>query len=125
MTSRAIDSILNNMVGRFESIKSLKEFEKTSLIRKINSLEKELVRLKDERTLQRIHLNNNPKDFNYTKFKNLKTKIYWKQNRLNAKRQKLNNLEKEIETKRYKVCFGTKALLKKDYQAFIHRIQFP
>lgn len=28
MTSRTIDSILSNMVGRFESIKSLKEFEK-------------------------------------------------------------------------------------------------
>lgn len=121
MTSRTIDSILSNMVGRFESIKSLKEFEKTSLIRKINNLEKELVKLKDKRAIQRIHLNDNPKDFNYTKFKNLKTKIYWKQNSLNAKRQKLNNLKKEIETKRYKVCFGTKALLKNDYQAFINQ----
>jgi len=121
MTSRAIDSILSNMVGRFESIKSLKEFERTSLIRKINNLEKELVKLKDERAIQRIHLNDNPKEFNYTKFKNLKTKIYWKRNSLNAKRQKLNNLEKEIETKRYKVCFGTKALLKNDYQAFVNQ----
>lgn len=119
MTSRALDAVLSNMTGRFESIKALKEFERTSLIRKINTLENELIKLKDERTLQRISLQNNPKDFNYTKFKNLKRKIYWKQNRLNAKKQKLFNLEREIETNKYKVCFGTKKLLKKDYQAFV------
>ena len=121
MTSRAIDSILSNMIGRFESIKALKEFERMSLIRKIDKLEKELTKLKEERTAQRINLKNDPKDFNYTKFKNLKAKIYWKQNRLNEKRQKLSNLEKEIETKNYKICFGTKKLLKKDYQAFVNQ----
>ena len=105
MTSRAIDSILSNMVGRFEAIKALKEFERTRLNRKINTLENELIKLKEERTLQRISLQNNPKDFNYTKFKNLKRKIYWRQNRLNTKKQKLFNLEREIETNKYKVCF--------------------
>lgn len=119
MTSRAIDSVLSNMVGRFESIKALKEFEKDSLLRKINSLEKELKKLKDERTLQRRSLQLNEKIFNYTKFKNLKTKIYWKQNRLNTKKQKLANLEKEIETNKYKVCFGTRFLMRNDYQAFV------
>ena len=43
LTSRAIDSILSNMLCRFESIKSLKEFEKRSLERKIFSIEKELI----------------------------------------------------------------------------------
>lgn len=121
MTSRTIDSVLSNMVGRFESIKALKEFEKDSLSRKINSLEKELEKLKDERTLQQRLLQLNEKVFNYTKFKNLKTKIYWKQNRLNTKKQKLKNLEKEIETGKYKVCFGTKELLQKDYSKFIKK----
>ena len=121
LTSRAIDAILSNMLGRFESIKELKEFERKSLERKIFSLEKELSKLKDERTLQRINLNNNSKDFNFTKYRNLKIKIYWKQNRLNTKKQKLKNLEKEIETSKYKVCFGTKNLLKKDYKEFIKK----
>ena len=119
LTSRAIDAILSNMLGRYESIKELKEFERKSLERKISTLEKELTKLKDERTLQRISLNNNLKDFNFVKYKNLKIKIYWKQNRLNTKKQKLKNLEKEIETDKYKVCFGTKNLLKKDYKEFI------
>ena len=121
LTSRAIDAILSNMLGRYEAIKELKEFERKSLERKISTLEKELTKLKDERSLQRVSLNNNSKDFNFTKYKNLKIKIYWKQNRLNTKKQKLKNLEKEIETGKYKVCFGTKALLQKDYNKFIKK----
>ena len=121
LTSRAIDAILSNMLGRYEAIKELKEFERKSLERKISTLEKDLTKLKDERTLQRISLNNNSKDFNFVKYKNLKIKIYWKQNRLNTKKQKLKNLESEIETGKYKVCFGTKELLQKDYSKFIKK----
>ena len=121
LTTRAIDAIMSNMLGRYEAIKELKKFERKSLERKISTLEKELTRLKDERTLQRINLNNNLKDFNFVKYKNLKIKIYWKQNRLNTKKQKLKNLGKEIETGKYKVCFGTKKLLQKDYSKFIKK----
>ena len=121
LTSRAIDAILSNMLGRYEAIKELKEFERKSLERKISTLEKELTKLKDERTLQRINLNNDSKDFNFVKYKNLKIKIYWKQNRLNTKKQKLKNLETEIETGKYKVCFGTKKLLQKDYKEFVKK----
>ena len=121
LTSRAIDAILSNMLGRYESIKELKEFERKSLERKIFNLEKELVKLKDERTLQRINLKNDCKNFNFTKYKNLKIKIYWKQNKLNTKKQKLKNLEKEIGTSKYKICFGTKELLHKDYKEFVRK----
>ena len=121
LTTRAIDAIMSNMLGRYEAIKELKEFERKSLERKISTLEKELTKLKNERTLQRISLNNNSKDFNFTKYKNLKIKIYWKQNRLNTKKQKLKKLENEIETGKYKVCFGTKNLLQKDYREFVKK----
>ena len=120
LTSRTIDAILSNMLGRYESIKTLKKFERKSLERKIFNLEKELIKLKDERILQRVKKNNS-KNFNYIKYKELKTKIYWKQNKLNTKKQKLKNLEKEIETSRYKVCFGTKELFQKDYKEFIKK----
>lgn len=119
LTSRTIDAIISNMLGRFASIKALKEYEKKSLERKISALEKELTKLKDERTLQRLNLNNNCQNFNFTKYKNLKKKIYWKQNKLNTKKQKLKSIESEIETNKHKVCFGTKQLLKKDYSRFI------
>ena len=121
LTTRAIDAIMSNMLGRYEAIKELKKFERKSLERKISTLEKELTKLKDERALQRINLNNNLKDFNFVKYKNLKIKIYWKENRLNTKKQKLKNLKNEIETGKYKVCFGTKKLLQKDYKEFVKK----
>ena len=121
LTTRAIDAIMSNMLGRYEAIKELKKFEQKSLERKISTLEKELTRLKNERALQRINLNNNLKDFNFVKYKNLKIKIYWKENRLNTKKQKLKNLKNEIETGKYKVCFGTKKLLQKDYKEFVKK----
>ena len=121
LTSRAIDAILSNMLGRYKSIKELKEFERKSLERKISTFEKELTKLKDERTLQRINLQNGCQNFNFIKYKNLKIKIYWKQNRLNTKKQKLKNLENEIESGKYKVCFGTKKLLQKDYKEFLKK----
>lgn len=121
LTSRAIDAILSNMLGRYEAIKELKEFERKGLERKIFNLEKELVKLKDKRTLQRINLKDDYQNFNFTKYNNLKIKIYWKQNKLNTKKQKLKNLEKEIETGKYKVCFGTKELLQKDYKEFVKK----
>lgn len=121
LTSRTIDAILSNMLGRYESIKALKEFESKSLERKIFNLENELTKLKDEKTLQKVKLKNNPKNFNHIKYKELKTKIYWKQNKLNTKKQKLKSLRNEIETSKYKVCFGTKELLQKDYKEFIKK----
>lgn len=121
LTSRAIDAILSNMLGRYKSIKELKEFERKSLERKISTFEKELTKLKDERTLQRINLQNGCQNFNFIKYKNLKIKIYWKQNRLNTKKQKLKNIENEIESGKYKVCFGTKKLLQKDYKEFLKK----
>ena len=121
LTTRAIDAIMSNMLGRYEAIKELKKFEQKSLERKISTLEKELTKLKDERILQRINLKNDYKNFNFIKYKNLKIKIYWKQNRLNTKKQKLKNLENEIESGKYKVCFGTKKLLQKDYKEFVKK----
>ena len=121
LTTRAIDAIMSNMLGRYEAIKELKKFEQKSLERKISTLEKELTKLKDERALQRINLKNDYKNFNFIKYKNLKIKIYWKQNRLNTKKQKLKNLENEIESGKYKVCFGTKYLLQKDYKEFVKK----
>lgn len=121
LTSRTIDAILSNMLGRYESIKELKELERKSLERKILNLEKELVKLKNKRDLQRIKLDNDCQNFDFTKYNNLKTKIYWKQNKLNTKKQKLKHLENEIETGKFKVCFGTKELLQKDYEEFIKK----
>lgn len=49
LTTRASNSIVNNMVGRFNAIKELKQYEKEQLEFKISILEENISRLEDER----------------------------------------------------------------------------
>ena len=123
LTSRAIDSIVYNMVGRFESIKELKSYELNQLYKRKNKFEKDLVKLLDEKTLMKTTKINQKYVSNedITSYKNLKIKIYWKRNRLNKINQRIANLENEIETSKFKVCFGTKNNLHKDYQVFVNQ----
>ena len=123
LTSRAIDSIVYNMVGRFESIKELKSYELNQLYKRKDKFEKDLVKLLDEKTLMKTAKINQRyvSDKDIVAYKNLKIKIYWKRNKLNKINQRIKNLENEIVTSKFKVCFGTKNNLHKDYQAFVNQ----
>lgn len=121
LTSRTINSIIYNMLGRFESIKELKSYELNQLYRRREKIESDLEKLLDERTLIKLS-KINQKDVskeNLQIYKNLKIKIYWKHNKLNTINQKIKNLEAEIETYKFKICFGKKENLNKDYKAFV------
>lgn len=120
LTSRAIDSIIANMAGRFEALKELKEYEYQQLERKEEKTEKDLINLLDEKTLMKLNLNKKSISKEESlKYKNLKIKIYWKRNRLNNIKQRKSNLEKEIASSDYKICFGGKTNLHKDYETFV------
>lgn len=121
LTSRAVDSIIYNMVGRFESIKELKTYELNQLYGRKEKIKQDLNKLLDEKALLKYtKISQKYVDYkNIQDYKNLKIKIYWKRNRLNKVTQKISNLEKEIVTSNFKVCFGRKNNLHKDYQAFV------
>ena len=53
------------------------------------------------------------------KQRNLRRKIIAKKAKLNRMKQKLDNLNYQIESGMLKLCFGTKKLLKRDYELFI------
>ena len=122
LTSRAAESIVYNMTGRFNAIKELKEYEQKQLEGKIESLEKKIA--KTEKARQKLNLSmslNVATKKEQEKYKKLKISLYWNRNRLNKLKQKIRKLEKEIETKRYKICFGTKKLLQTDYNKFVEQ----
>lgn len=121
LTSRAIDSIIYNMTGRFESIKELKSYELNQLYGRKDKFEKDLEKLLDVKTLMKVTKINQKyvSCEDLMTYKNLKIKIYWKRNKLNKINQRLKNLENEIANNNFKVCFGTKGNLHKDYQAFV------
>ena len=118
---RTANSIISDAQGTLNALIELKKYEKSQLERKISSLETTIEKLEmkvvDNKTLLRL----NDTSVSFYKHRNLKRKLVSKKNQLNHKKQKLNNLNYQIEHGVYKLCFGTKYLLKRDYDKFIAR----
>ena len=110
------------MTGRFNAIKELKEYEQQQLETKIKSLEKKIAKTESVRQKlnSKMALNTATKK-EQEKYEKLKISLYWRRNKLNKLKRKIKKVEKEIKTQRYKVCFGTKKLLKTDFSKFIEQ----
>ena len=122
ITTRAASSIVYNMTGRFNAIKELKEYEKNNLELKIESLEKKIVNLEEDRQKLnlKVSINIATKEEN-KKYEKIKGCLYWNRNKLNKMKQKILNLKKEIENHKHNICFGTKKLLQTDYEKFLEQ----
>ena len=117
---RTANSIIADAQGRFNALKELKVYEQKQLTRKIKSLKSKILELEETKadncTMLRAGL-----EVNLVKHRNLKRKLVAKKNNLNKMKQQLANLSYQIESGRYKLCFGTKKLLQSDYQAFVNQ----
>lgn len=118
---RTANSIISDAQGTLNALIELKKYEKSQLERKISSLEKLIGKLEmkvaDNKTLLRL----NDKSVSLVTHHNLKRKLVSKKSQLNNKKQRLKNLQYQIEHGIYKLCFGTKYLFKRDYNEFIAR----
>ena len=116
---RTAGSIISDAQGRYNALKELKKYERKQLGIKISHLETEvipkLVELRDYNSVK-LELG---RTVSLVKQRNLRRKIIAKKVKLNRMRQKLVNLTYQIESGRFKLCFGTKKLLKQDYELFI------
>lgn len=119
ITKRTANSIISDAQGRVNALKELKVFEKKQLEQKIEHLEKDVLpKLIQKRNDCIAQLKANPKG-SVIRLRNIRHKIVAKKNKLNRLKQKLNNVTYQIESGRLKLCFGTKALLKRDYKRFV------
>ena len=121
-TTRAASSIVYNMTGRFNAIKELKEYEREQLETKIESLEKKIA--KTEKSRKELNLKmvlNIATKEEQEKYEKIKLSLYWRRNKLNKMKQKIVNIENEIGTYNFKLCFGTNKLSQKDYQKFVEQ----
>ena len=122
IASRTANSIIFDVQGRFNALKELKEYERKQLERKIKHLEKTVIpKLVEKRNQKSTKL----QDGVYVSLiqqRNLRLRVVSKKAKLNRLKQKLGVLKYQLETGRLKLCFGTKRLLKQDYEKFIeHR----
>lgn len=118
---RTANSIISDAQGKLSALKESKQYEKSQLERKILALEilidKLEVKVADNKRLLRL----NDKSVSLIAHRNLKLKLVSKKGQLNQKKQKLENLNYQIENGIYKLCFGTKDLLKRDFEQFVER----
>lgn len=115
---RTAGSIIKDAQGRLNALKELKVYEQKQLAFKIQALEEYIQELEAEKAdncaMLRAGL-----PVNLTKHWNLRRKLVAKKSKLNRMKQRVANLQYQIDTGRYKLCFGTKKLLKSDKEAFI------
>ena len=115
---RTANSIISDAQGRLNALKEFKVYEQQQLTQKIKSLESKISEL-EEKKADNCAMLRAGLSVNLIKHRNLRRKLVSKKNKLNRLKQKLENLSVQIETGRYKLCFGTKKLLQSDYQAFV------
>lgn len=113
---RTAGSIISDAQGRLNALKELKAYERKQLTLKIKTLESNIHALEVEKSTLRAGA-----PVRLGKYRNLKRKLVAQKSRLNRLKQKSANLSYQIESGRYKTCFGSKKLLQTDYQAFVDR----
>lgn len=121
ITRRTANSIILDAKGRFNSLKELKRYEIQQLRHKINHLEEQLIPKLIEKKNNNSKLLQNGMSISLTKQRNLRLKIVAKKAKLNRLKQKLSNLNYQLDSGNLKLCFGTKELLKQDYDKFIEQ----
>ena len=120
ISRRTAGSITKTVQGIISSIKELKKTEIKQKQYKVEKISKKLEKLIP--ALMDLKLKaekNNIKDL--TKYKNLKTKIAFLKIRKDKLINKINSLNYQIETNRFKITFGTKKLFRKNLEEFLNK----
>ena len=117
---RTANSIIADAQGRLNTLKELKAHEQKQLAHKIKTLESNIHVLEAKKADQSAALRAGA-PVCLGKHRNLKRKLVAQKSKLNKLKQKSANLSYQIESGRYKICFGSKRLLQTDYQAFVER----
>lgn len=118
ITKRTANSIISDAQGRLNALIELKRYEQKQLKLKISNLEKNIIPKLVQKRDSNSNLLNCGEKVSLIKQRNLRLKIVSKKNKLNCLKQKLSNVTYQIENKKLKLCFGTKDLLKRNYQKF-------
>lgn len=121
ITRRTAKSIISDAQGRFNSLKELKQYEAKQLERKISHLEERVIPKLVKKRDDNSKLLQAGISVSLIKQRNLRLKIVAKKNKLNRLKQKLVNLDYQLESGRLKLCFGTKKLLKQNYDKFVEQ----
>lgn len=110
ISKRTAGSILKDIQGKLKTLMGLKKYEVSQKEQKIKKLKEEIEKL-DKKISEFQEKMKNKIKVSHLKYWNLKKSRAFKKMKLNKFKMRLEQLEWEIETGHYKLCFGTKKLL--------------
>jgi hypothetical protein len=115
---RTANSILKDVQGRIKALAELKKYEVSQKEQKIKKLKEEIEKLDIKISEFQEKMENKIK-VNHLKYWNLKKSRAFKKMKLNKFKMRLEQLKWQTETGNYKLCFGTKKLLKSNKKEFL------
>ena len=117
ISRRTTNSILKDIQGRIKALAELKKYEISQKEQKIKKLKEEIEKL-DSRISEFQEKMKSKIKVNHFKYWNLKKSRAFKKMKLNKFQMRLEQLNWEIETGHYKLCFGTKKFLQSNKTEF-------
>ena len=118
ISRRTNNSILKDIQGRIKALAELKKYEVSQKEQKIKSLKEEIEKL-DKKISEFQEKMKSKIKVNHFKYWNLKKSRVFKKMKLNKFQMRLEQLKWEVDTGHYKLCFGTKNLLKSNKIEFL------
>ena len=120
ISKRTANSIIKTVQGIISSIKELKKTEIKQKEYKLEKISEKLEKLIPALLNLKLKAEkNNIKDL--TKYRNLKTKVAFMKIRKDKLINKINSLNYQIETNRFKITFGTKKLFRQNLEKFLNK----
>ena len=111
ISTRGANSIISYVAGRHRSLLELKRTELRSFQSEISELKKDIAELSIKvNNFSRKATNNQLNDKQLKKYRNAKNKLAAMKKRLDRRNNAIPKIEKQIETKKLSLCFGSKAL---------------
>ena len=113
---RTANTLIQTAKGRWKALKELKVLEKTNLATKIDTIERQIGRCREElEELKGKVAENRASENQLMKYRSLKQKIWQKKQRLHRMRQQLEKYERQEKEGAYPICWGSRQLFKAQY----------
>lgn len=111
ISTRGANSIISYAAGSHRSLLEFKKTERQNFQNEISELKKDITELSIKvNNLSRKAANNQLNDKQLKKYRNAKNKLVAMKKRLDRRNNAIPKIEKQIETKKLSLCFGSKAL---------------
>ena len=112
ITKRTANSIIYDMSGRYNALVELKKKERGQLVIKISSMDEAVKALKQEVARNAsLAAGNQLTAEQLEGYRRDKRSLFYKQQKRNKMKNQLEQLEKDIQARRFRICFGSRKRL--------------